>query len=315
MATREAEVQSVAAIRASTRRRRLQRELPLYIMLIPAFIVLVLFSYYPLYGIIIAFKDYKPLMGFRGSPWVGFKHFERIFRNPDMAIILRNTVVIAVGKIITGQVAGVTFALLLNEVRITWFKRVVQSMSYLLHFLSWMIFGGMLLEMFSLNGLVNNALEALGFQRIMFLMEPKLFQPFAILTDTWKGFGWGSIIYLAALTNIDPTLYEAAAVDGATRWKRLWSITLPGIMPTIILLSCLSLGSVLNAGFEQVLVLYNPRTYETADIIDTYIYRAGILATQWSLGTAVGLMKSVVALVLISLSYYLAGKLANYRIF
>jgi len=238
-----------------------------------------------------------------------------VFTNPDIALIMRNTLSIAIGKIVMHQLAGVTFALLLNEIRIQWYKRIVQTLSYLLHFLSWMIFGGILLDLLSLAGVVNLVLKTVGLNKIPFLMQPNLFQPVAILSETWKEFGWAAIIYLAALTAIDPTLYEAAAVDGASRWQRLWNVTLPSIAPTIVLLSCLSLGGVLNAGLEQVLVLYNARTYATADIIDTYVYRAGLLQTQFSLAAAVGLLRSVIGLGLISLSYYLADRLANYRIF
>jgi putative aldouronate transport system permease protein len=294
---------------------RFRRQLPLYLMLLPGFVILGMFSYYPMYGISIAFKDYEPLVGFADSPWVGLMHFQRLFGSADIWLILRNTVVIAVGKIILGQVSGIIFALMLNEVRWMIFKRTVQSVSYVLHFLSWMIFGAIIIDLLKINGLVNQVVAAAGLRPVLFLGEPLLFQPTAVLTEIWKNFGWSAIIYLAALTGIDPTLYEAAAVDGAGRWKRIMHITLPGITPTIVLLSCLSLGGVLNAGFEQIFVLYNPRVYETADILDTYVYRVGLLGFQYSFGTAVGLLKSGVSLVLIALSYYLADRLANYRVF
>jgi putative aldouronate transport system permease protein len=284
-------------------------------MLLPGFVVLALFRYYPLYGIIIAFQRYEPLLGFAKSPWVGFHHFRLMFSNPDVWEIFRNTLVIALGKILVGQTTSIAFALLLNEVRARLFRRAVQTISYVLHFFSWLIFGAMVMDILSFDGVVNSLLSAIGLERVLFLGEPALFQPTAVLTHVWKEFGWGAIIYLAALTSIDPTLYEAAAVDGATRWQRLWAITLPGIIPTIILLSCLSLGGVLNAGFEQVFVLYNPMVYSTADIIDTYVYRKGLVGMQYSFATAVGLLKSVVSLALISLSYYLADRLAGYRVF
>ena len=294
---------------------RFRRKLPLYLMLVPGFVILALFHYYPMYGVIIAFQKYEPLLGFTNSPWVGLDNFRALFQNPDVAIILRNTVVIALGKIILGQLASIVFALLLNEVRLALFKRVVQTASYVLHFLSWMIFGAIIIDLLKLDGAINQILRALSIEPVLFLGEPGLFQPTAIFTDIWKSFGWGAIIYIAALTSIDPTLYEAAAVDGAGRWQRIRHITLPGIAPTIVLLSCLSLGGVLNAGFEQVFVLYNSRTLETADIIDTYVYRVGLIGFQYSFATAVGLLKSLVSLVLISLSYYLAARLANYRVF
>ena len=294
---------------------RLRRKLPLYLMLIPGFIVLGLFHYYPMYGVVIAFQKYEPLLGFANSPWVGLENFEALFTNPDIALILRNTLVIAMGKIILGQFLSIVFALLLNEVRLSVFKRVIQTASYVLHFLSWMIFGAIIIDLLGLDGAVNHILAGFGVEPIMFLGQPALFQPTAIFTDIWKSFGWGAIIYIAALTNIDPTLYEAASVDGAGRWRRMFNITLPGIAPTIILLSCLSLGGVLNAGFEQIFVLYNSRVMESADIIDTYVYRVGLVGLQFSFATAVGLLKSLVSLVLIGLSYFLADRFANYRVF
>jgi putative aldouronate transport system permease protein len=284
-------------------------------MLIPAFVALALFSYYPMYGIIIAFKQYEPLVGFARSPWVGFRHFQRMFADPDSWEIFRNTLTIAVGKIVIGQAVSIAFALLLNELRVIWYKRIVQTLSYLLHFLSWMVFGIILTDFLAPQGFLNSMLAAVGLERIYFLGMPSTFQPTVILTDVWKEFAWGAIIYMAALTGIDPSLYEAAAVDGANRWQRAWNITLPGIASTIVLLSCLSLAGVLNAGFEQIFVLYNPRVYPTGDIIDTYVYRAGLLSMQFSFATAMGLLKSVVSLILITLSYYLADRFARYRIF
>ena len=294
---------------------RVRRRLPLYLMLLPALVGLLVFRYYPMFGIIIAFKNYQPLRGFTGSPWVGFKNFAQIFNMPDSWEILRNTLVIAIGKIGLGLIFSVIFALLLNEVRLHWYKRTVQSVTYMLNFLSWMIFGGILLDMLSSRGIVNNTLASMGVRPIRFLTDARIFPFTVIITDTWKGFGFGAVIYLAALTGIDPALYEAAAVDGANRWQRIRHVTLPGISPTIILMATLSLGWVLDAGLEQLLVLCNPAVYSTGDIIDTWVYRTGLLGLQFSLGTAVGLFKGVVSLILIALSYYLADRLANYRIF
>ncbi len=305
----------VAVVTRSARGWHFRRDIPLYLMLLPALVGLVLFSYYPMLGTIIAFKNYKPLLGFVRSEWVGLYYFELMFSNLDIWEITRNTLVIAVGKIVAGQGAAVIFALLLNEVRHQLFKRAVQTFSYLLHFLSWLIFGAMLLELLSTYGIVNDVLTFLGFPRTHLLGHANTFQPLMILTDVWKEFGWGAVIYLAALTGIDPTLYEAAAVDGAGRWQRTRWITLPGILPTIVLMATLNLGSVLNAGFEQILVLYSPLVYSTGDIIDTWLYRTGLLASQFSLATAVGLVRGLVGFVLISLAYFLADRLANYRIF
>ena len=306
---------TVAALTTSVRGWRFRRSIPLYLMLLPALVGLALFSYYPMLGMIIAFKNYKPLLGFARSEWVGLYYFVLMFSNPDIWEIIRNTLLIAVGKIVFGQGAAVVFALMLNEVRHQLFKRTVQSISYLLHFLSWLIFGAMMLELLSTYGIVNDVLTFVGFQRTYLLGNANTFQPVMIFTDIWKEFGWGAVIYLAALTGIDPPLYEAAAVDGAGRWQRTLLITLPGLLPTIVLMATLNLGGVLNAGFEQILVLYSPLVYSTGDIIDTWLYRTGLLGSQFSLATAVGLVRGLVGFVMISVAYFLADRLANYRIF
>jgi len=291
----------------------------MYAMLIPAVILLILFQYYPMWGVLIAFKDYSPVRGFAASPWVGFKNFELFFGGRNAWPILRNTATISIGKIVLGQLMAVVFALLLNEVRLKTFKRAVQTTTTLPHFLSWVIVGGMMTQFLGSSGPINQALSALGMSRIRFLGQPSIFPWTLILSDVWKGFGFGSVIYLAALAGINPELYEAAAVDGAGRFGRLWHVTIPGITSTIVLLSCLSLGGILNAGFEQVLVLYNPLVMRTGDIIDTYVYRIGLIGgggvPDFSLGTAVGLFKSGIGFILIMISYWLADKLANYRIF
>lgn len=294
---------------------RARRRLPLYIMLLPALVGLLMFSYYPMYGVLIAFKKFEPLKGFAASPWVGLANFEQMFSMPDSWQIVRNTLIIAFGKIWLGQLFSLVFALLLNEVRLRWYKRTVQSVTYMLHFLSWMIFGGILIDMLGSRGIINNTLAMIGLPRVSFLTNATVFPFTAISTHIWKSFGFGAVIYLAALTGIDPTLHEAAAVDGASRWQRIRHVTLPGISSTIVLMATLSLGWVMSAGFEQLLVLYNPAVYSTGDIIDTWVYRAGLLGLQFSLGTAVGLFKGAISLILISLSYYLADRLANYRIF
>ncbi len=307
----------LAAGRARTRGQhwRVRRRLPLYFMLVPALIVLALFHYYPMHGIIIAFQNYRPLLGIGRSPFVGLDNFTRMFNLPTTWKIFENTLIIAVSKIVLGQLAAVVFALLLNEILQQWFKRLVQTLTYMLHFFSWVIFGGILLDILLSDGLVNRTFGVFGLPKVPFLTEPGLFPITMVLTHVWKEFGFSAIIYLAALTAVSPDLYEAAAVDGAKRWQRIWNITIPGIAPTIILMACLSLGSVLNAGFEQILILQNPQVLSSGEIIDTYVYKAGIRQFQYSMATAMGLLKSVVSLVLISLSYYLADRLANYRIF
>jgi putative aldouronate transport system permease protein len=292
-----------------------RRLLPLYMMLIPAIIGLILFHFYPVYGLIIAFQDFKPLLGVQRSPFVGLDNFIRLFSLPDTWNILRNTVFISIGKLLLGQSVSLTVALLLHEVTAQWFKRLIQSLTYVLYFLSWVVFGGIMLDLLSSTGLANQALAALGLGRVPFLSDPSVF-PFTIIsTDVWKEFGFGAIIYLAALTGVDPNLYEAAAVDGAGRWQRLRHITIPAILSTVVLISCLSLGGILNAGFEQILMLQNPQVLTSGDVIDTFVYRVGLLNYQYGFASAVGLLKSVVGFVLITASYWFAYRFADYRIF
>jgi putative aldouronate transport system permease protein len=287
----------------------------LYVMLVPAIIILGIFSYYPMYGVIIAFQDYNPTQGFLGSPFVGLKWFKFLFDMPDFKNIISNTLFIAVGKIFVGTCTSIFFALLLNEVSSKKFKKITQTIIYLPYFLSWVIVGNIFKDLLSTSGVVNDFLGKLGIEEIQFLGSNKWFRPMLILIDTWKSYGWGAILFIAAITNIDPQIYESAVIDGANRFQQARYITLPGIRPTIILVATLSLGSVLNAGFEQVLIMYNPVVYETGDIIDTFVYRTGLISAQFSLATAVGLFKSLVGFILIVTSHKLAYKFANYRIF
>jgi putative aldouronate transport system permease protein len=306
------------AARPATRQRAiayLARTWPLYVMLVPALVILALFHYYPMYGLVIAFEDYNPGIGFSRSPWVGLDNFDFLLALPDFQQVFLNTLVIAVGKIVTVQIGAVTLALLLNEVRSLLFKRSIQTLVYLPHFLSWIVLGGILLDILTPQGIVNRPLVALGLPPIPFLGSNAWFQPTLIMTNLWQEAGWAAIIYLAALTGIDPGLHEAAAIDGAGRWQRIWHVNLPGIIGIIILIACLNLGNVLQAGFEQVLTLYNPLVYESGDILDTYVYRAGLISAQYSLAGAVGLVKSVLSFVLIVVAYWLANRFSNYRIF
>jgi putative aldouronate transport system permease protein len=286
-----------------------------HIMLIPALVLLALFSIYPLFGLLIAFQDFKPGLGVWRSPFVGLENFKYMFSLPDTKQIFYNTISIAVMKIILTQLSAIIFALLLNEVRNILFKRTVQTIVYLPHFISWVLLGGIIINILSLDGIVNTALARLGLPQIFFLGDNRYFPGVVVGTHVWQEFGFSAIIYLAALTGISPSLYESAAIDGAGRFKKLWYISLPGIVPTIILLLTLDLQNVLNAGFEQILNLYNPMVYQSGDIIDTYVYRAGLREFQYELATAVGLLKSVVSFILIAISYFLASRFANYRIF
>lgn len=295
--------------------RYFKQKWQLYAMFsIPAFFV-ILFNYVPLYGIVIAFQDYNPADGFFGSNWVGFKWFEVAMNMPDFKFIFRNTLVIAVAKIICGQVFSIVFALLLNEVSNKYFKKTVQTITYFPHFLSWVIIGGLFTDMLLTKGIMNQFLGLFGVEPIFFLGSNSWFQPTVIALETWKEFGWGSIVYLAAITNINPEIYEAATIDGAGRFRRIWNVTLPGISTIIVMLAVLSIGNILNAGFEQILVLYNPAVYQTGDILDTFIYRQGLLDAQYSLSTAIGFFKSIIALTLTLLANFLATKYTDYRIF
>lgn len=293
----------------------MRRAWPLYAMCIPALVLLALFSYFPMYGVIIAFQNYNPALGFIKSPWVGLHNFRFMLSLPDFWQITSNTLIIAVAKIVTVQVCSITLALLLNEIKHSFFKRTVQTLTYLPHFLSWVVLAGILIDMLSTTGMVNRAMASLGITPIVFLGSNLWFRPVIIVSNLWQEVGWSAIIYLAALMSIDPQLHEAAAIDGASRLRRVFHVTLPGISATIVLLAVLSLGSVLNAGFEQILNLYNPVVYPTGDILDTYVYRTGLISAQFSLAGAVGLAKSAVSLLLIVVAWKLADKYAGYRLF
>jgi len=286
-----------------------------HLMLFPGILLLLIFSIYPMFGIVIAFQDFSPAKGFWGSEWIGLENFKYMLEIPDSKRVFLNTIFIAVMKIVANLAAALTFALLLNELRTRFLKRFIQTIVYLPHFISWVLIGGIVGQMLSLDGVVNQGLELVGLDPVFFLGSNNWF-PFVIVgTDVWKEFGFSAIVFLAALTAINPVLYEAAEIDGATRWQKLKFVTLPAISATIILIATLSLQNVLNAGFEQVFNLYNTLVYESGDIIDTYVYRMGLIESQYELATAVGTLKSIVSLVLILISYQLAAKFANYRIF
>ena len=286
-----------------------------HLMLLPGMMILIAFSIIPMFGAVIAFEDFIPVKGILHSKWIGLDNFKYMFSLPDSMQVFKNTIIIALMKIFAGLIVPLIFSLLLNEVRKTWFKRTVQTVIYLPHFLSWVIMSSIIMNLFQLDGMINQMFNFLGIEPIMFLASNFWFRPMLVVTDVWKEFGFNTIIYMAALTSVNPNLYESAVIDGANRFRQITSITIPGIMPTIILLATLSLGNVLNAGFEQVLNLYNPVVYQTADIIDTYVYRAGLLEAQYGLATATGLLKSAVSFILIMVSYRLAYKYANYKIF
>lgn len=285
------------------------RNKPLYIMLIPGMVYFLIFKYYPMLGSIIAFQDYNVFEGFGGSEWVGSKWFERMFATPQFMRLLENTIVISFYQIIFAFPAPIILASLLNEVRRMAFKRSVQTIVYLPHFLSWTIVYGLAYMMLSTqSGIVNIWIEQLGFGKINFLQSSEYFRSIVVGSGIWKEVGWSTIIFLAALSGINPTLYEAAKIDGASRWKQYWHITVPGLMPAIMILLLIKIGHVMDIGFEQVYVFLTPITYQTGDILDTYSYRAGIVGGQFSLTTAIGLFKSTVGFVLLILANYFSKR-------
>lgn len=288
----------------------------LYLMLLPAFVLTLVFSYAPMAGIVMAFQQYEPWLGFKESPWVGLEHFRTIFSLPDSVQVIWNTFVISAMKIVMSLLVPFFFAILLNEVRLNVFKRSVQTLVYLPHFLSWVILGGILTDILSPSGgLVNRILEIFGQQPIFFLGDGDWFRFTIVVSDVWKEFGFSTIVFLAALTGIDPSLYEAAEADGAGRLLQTIHVTIPSLIPITIVVGTLSLGNILNAGMDQVFNLYSPIVYDKGDIIDTYVYRMALLNGQLSFGTAFGLFKSVVSTFFILIAYRLAYRFGNYRIF
>ncbi|WP_419876277.1 ABC transporter permease [Candidatus Pristimantibacillus sp. PTI5] len=286
-------------------------------MVLPSLVFLIIFAYLPMGGLVMAFQDYKPWLGLTGSEWVGLDQFRYLFEREDSLQVIWNTLIIAIFKMVLNLVAPFMFAILLNEIRKQLVKRFVQTLVYLPHFLSWVILGGILTDLLSTEGgLVNRLLTGVfGIQPIFFLGNGDWFRFTVILSDVWKEFGFGTVVFLAALANINPSLYEAAEVDGANRWKQTLHITVPSMIPIAIVVGTLALGNVLNAGFDQIFNLYNSLVYAKGDIIDTFVYRTAILNGEMGFGTAIGLFKSVISFVLVVISYRLAYKLANYRIF
>lgn len=270
-----------------------------YLMAVPMILFYIFFHYMPLYGAQIAFRDFSPGLGIWESPWVGFKYFERFFNDVYFTRILTNTLSISLQNILIGFPAPIIFALLLNEVRCNWFKRTIQTVTYLPHFISIMIICGLIVDFTSREGLISDILYFFGIPRQTMLQNPDLFQPIYVWSGVWQGVGWGSIIYLSALTNVDPQLYEAAIIDGAGKFKQTLHVTLPGIMPTITVMFILRIGQLMNLDQEKILLLYNPITYETADVISTYVYRKGLLEQSYSFSAAIGLFNSIINFILV----------------
>ncbi|SFI39403.1 putative aldouronate transport system permease protein [Paenibacillus sp. UNC496MF] len=271
----------------------------LYLMMLPVLAYYVVFHYAPMYGALIAFKNYSPMKGILGSDWVGLKHFEEFFRSYYFVRILKNTLLISLYSLLFEFPAPILLALLINEVRHRMFKRVVQTITYMPYFISLVVICGIITDFTNADGLINRLLTWIGYDGQAMLQKPGLFRPIYISSEIWQRIGWESIIYIAALMSIDQEQYEAARMDGASRFKQIVYITLPGIMPTIAIMLILRMGNLLNVGFEKIILLYNPVTYETADVISSFVYRKGLLEFGWSYSSAVGLFNSCINLILL----------------
>ncbi|SCW69547.1 putative aldouronate transport system permease protein [Paenibacillus tianmuensis] len=287
----------------------------LQLMVLPALVLVLVFSYFPMYGVIIAFQDFSVFKGFAASPWVGFKHFIDFFQAPELGVVMRNTIVISFLKLAIGFPAPIILAILLNEVKNMVFKRFVQTVSYLPYFLSWVIVANFVISLLSTdNGSVNILLQNLGIidEPIPYLSVTEYFWTILVSTNVWKEIGFASIVYLAAIASIDPHLYESAAIDGASRFRMTYLITLPSILPVVMVFSILAIGNLLNAGFEDLLLLgVNPALRDVSEVLDTYVYRMGITLNRYSFATAVGLFKAIVSVGLLTLANYLARKTGN----
>lgn len=300
-------------------RKRIQLDLKknwqLHLMIFPGIFFLILFKYIPLGGIIIAFKNFIPAKGIWGSEWIGMENFKYMMLLPDTARIMWNTLRIAVLKILFNFPIPIIIAILLNEIKNKGYKKFIQTTIYLPYFISWVILAGMVMDIFSMEGVVNQFLAFFHIDSVFFMGDNNVFTGLLVGTDVWKNFGYNTIVYLAAITGVDEALFEAAKIDGANRFKQILHITLPGIAPIVMLMLILNLGNVLNAGFEQVFNLYSPLVYQSGDIIDTFVYRISLVQANYSLGTAVGLLKSVVSFILIVSSYLIANKYSDYTVF
>lgn len=283
----------------------------LYLMVLPVIAYYILFCYKPMYGALIAFKDFTPIKGVMGSPWVGFKHFENFFSDPYFYRILKNTLVISVNSLVFGFPCPIILALLMNEISSSKFRRTMQTITYLPHFISLVVICGLIKEMTSQGGIINTIFGAFTGDYTNMLTKSNYFVPIYVISDIWQGVGWGSIIYLAALMGVDQELYEAARIDGAGKLRQTFSITIPSIMPTIITMLILRMGNVLSVGFEKIILLYNPVIYETSDVISSYVYRVGLQEQNWSYSTAVGLFNSLINFILLICTNTISRKVSD----
>lgn len=295
--------------------KRLRRQIDIQLMVVPAILFILFFSYIPMYGTLMAFQDYNIFKGFWESPWVGFKHFEMFFHSPDFWLVMRNTVVISLLKLLIGFPAPILLALMLNEVRKMAFKRIVQTISYLPHFMSWVIVAGFTMSMLSTdNGSINILLQKVNLidEPINWLSTTEYFWGILISANVWKEIGFASIIYLAAISGVNPDMYEAASIDGAGKLKQMYLITIPAILPVVIIFLILAIGNLLSAGFEDILLLAtNPALREVSDVLDTYVYRVGIKSSRFSYATAVGLYKAIISIGLLTAANLFARRTGN----
>ncbi len=295
--------------RRRTKWRKVLQNWQLYLFLLPAVVYFFVFHYIPMYGVQIAFKEFNPSLGIWGSPWVGFEHFQRFFESYYFWDLIKNTLGISVYALLVGFPLPIILALAINEVKDGLFKRGVQTITYAPHFISVVVMAGMIIAFLSpTTGIINLALGALGIEPIPFMSDPKWFKTVYVLSDVWQNTGWGTIIYLAALAGVDPQQHEAAIVDGATRWQRIWYINIPTLIPTMVILLILNTGSLLAVGFEKILLLQNPLNMESSDVISTFVYRSGLLEAQYSFAAAVGLFNAVINAILLVMVNYIARK-------
>ena len=283
----------------------------LYLMIVPVLLFYLIFHYIPMYGVSIAFKDYTPGLGMMGSPWVGIEHFKSFLSDVYFFRILKNTFVISMTSILFGFPAPIILALLINEIKSKYFAKGVQTITYMPHFISLVVICSMIKEFVADNGIITQLATMLGYDGKTMLSKPGLFIPIYVISGIWQEIGWGSIIYLAALSGVDESLYEAAVIDGAGRWKQMLHVTLPSILPTIVILFIMRMGTVLSVGYEKIILLYNPGIYETSDVISTYVYRKGLQDFAWSYSTAVGLFNSAINVILLILTNNISKKLSG----
>lgn len=310
---------AAAQINSAVKKRgvleKLSKHKEYYIMLIPGILFFLIFCYGPMYGLVIAFQDYYPLKGISGSKFVGLKHFEALFTDPFFVSVLKNTIIISIYKMLVCFPAPIFLCLVLNEIKNLKFKKVAQSVSYLPHFISWVVVSGIIIEFLSPSrGPINILLQSMGFDPVFFIAEPHYFRGVLVVSDLWKSIGWGSIVYLAAVTSIDPSLYEAAEMDGAGRIRRIIHITLPALAPIVTVMLIMQSGKILNDSFEQVYNFLTPTTYGVGDVISTFVYRMGIQKMQYSFTTAVDLFKNIISFALVMLTNYVARKTNDYAL-